>query len=211
MIKKNSQGKVVEFEDEAAVASMSGRGKDKKGSELATAVPVTGDSVLTEALALAEYEAAIKAADAEAEASMNAVVVELGAEVAKLDAASAIEKKKAKETLKTAVAEADSVRAASVLRAEQTHDLVRDAIIVGFREKMKPINIKLEDAKIAAETALLKAKASAVVKHKARLAAIAQAKSVDAKLAEVAAAQGSATQGSATQGSATQPAEAPAS
>ena len=189
MIKKNAQGKVIEFEDDAVMASL-------KGAKIATIVSATGETVLTEEQALAEYEADIKTAEAEALASLKAVVIELGGEVAKLDAASAVKKKKIKETRKAAIDKANRDRGIAVKQAEKAHEQAREAIIVDFREMMRSINVKLEASKLAVEEVLLKVKAAVLVKHKARLFAIAQAKNVDAKLKVVAAAQETVTQGS---------------
>jgi uncharacterized protein with gpF-like domain len=183
MIKKGSDGKVIEFEDDAAVAAMSA----SRGQKDLKRVEPTGGEVLTEEQAMAEYTAAIKAADAQAEADMKKLSDELGLQVAKLDEASKAEKHKSKVSLKAQIDEAERVRREMVSAAESMHQRALEAVWARYAVGMKPINEKLEVGKAVVEVARQAAKDAALTAHKERLAAISKSKVATAKVEAVAA------------------------
>ena len=181
MIKKGSDGKVTEFEDEAAVAAMNA----PRGSRDLKRVETLDGAVLTEEQAMAEYEAAIKEADAQAVADAKKLEAELGAEVAKLDASSKADKRKAKEQLKISIDEAERVRRANVEVAERIHQNTLEEIWSKYADSMMPINAKLEGGKTFVAAARQAAKDAALTAHKARLAAISKSKTTSAKVEAV--------------------------
>jgi len=183
MIKKGSDGKVIEFEDEAAVAAMHA----PRGSKDLKPVVPTGDAILTEEQAMAAHAAAVKEADVQAETDLKKLTDELGVEVAKLDEVSKAEKRESKERLKIAIDEAERVRRETVMRAEQVQQSDLKDIWARYRTAMDPINKKLEAGKASIESARLEAQAAILTIHKERLASINKAKTAEAKVAAVAA------------------------
>jgi hypothetical protein len=182
MIKRDADGKVVEFEDEAAVAAMS----TPRGSKDVEAVMSPYDSVLTETQARAEYEASIRTADAAAVETLKALALELGAEVAKLDKIAQDEKKRAKEALRFSTAEAERVRREKVGLATRTHQSTLEAIWARYGSSVAPINARLAAGRAEITAAQQADKDAALVAYKGRLAAINESKLSDAKVEAVA-------------------------
>lgn len=183
MIKKDTKGKVVMFEDESIAAARS----QASGTKDLKAVESVGGKVLTPEQAQAEYDAAIKAIDVAADETLKKLTMELGAEVAKLDLASQIDKRAAKERFKIVVNEADRVRRERVMLAEVAYKGRQEAIWAQYRENIEPINARLESGKAEIEAVRQTDKEAALTTHKARLAAISKAKISDAKVEAVAA------------------------
>ena len=183
MIKRGTDGKVTEFEDEAAVAAMHVPSGSK---DLKKVVPADGE-VLTEEQAMARHVAESKAVDAQAESDVKHLVDELGAEVAKLDEVSKAAKRESKERLKIAIDEAERVRRQTVARAEQVHQSELEDLWARYRAAMDPINKKLEAGKASIEAARQEVQAALLSAHKERLVAISKAKTAEAKVAAVAA------------------------
>ena len=183
MIKKNTKGKIVEFEDESIALARN----SAKAADGLKAVEPSGGKVLTAEQAQAEYDAAFKAVDGAADETLKKLTMELGSEVAKLDAASQVEKREAKERLKSAVDEAERVRREQVAQAEVAHRHAQEAIWAKYRKGVDPINARLEAGKAEIEAARQADKAAALAAHKERLAALSKAKVSDAKVEAVAA------------------------
>lgn len=184
MIKKNKQGKVVEFEDEVAVASMNKSYKPKSAKGV---VEPAGESLMNDKQALAEYEAALKAIEIAAEATLKDFMLKLGGEVAQLDNQCRSEKTAAKAQLEGALAEAIVAYQQTVERIEKAHRPKLDAIRSVYRTTMATINAKAEAGKIEVQAAKKQDIDAALTVYEARLAAISEAEMSAAKLEAVSA------------------------
>jgi hypothetical protein len=181
MIKRDESGKVVEFEDEAAVAAMNHRRVVSGGTQAAGQEP----TAVTEQQVLSLYEDAIKKAEAESATSMKALTTEIGSEMAKLDSFSKLAKSHSKESLKKAIERAELLRRETVEMAEQAHQSRLERIWSQYRDAIAPLNTKLEAGKSELEKSLQTAKDAALAVHKIRLAEIAKSTKTAAKVEAV--------------------------
>ena len=190
MIKKNAQGKVVEFEDEAAIAAMQGSGRGlSKDQRASSTVSKDEKAPMTAEEAHVAYETAVREAEENVAAELNTETAVLMLAVTDVTAISTREKHQARESYKTQVSEAEVERAAAMKKAEVIFSSELESIWNRYRKNMAPINAKMEEAKSAAFKKLADMKTVAFEEHRNRLADIARATAAAEKLAVVAEAQ----------------------
>ena len=158
MIKKNKQGKVVEFENEDAMSRVNG----SKGDKPASASPAGENILWTEELALGEYEAAVKAATEAHTAALKASTEAAMVEVTKLDVIAAHLKEDARKARKRLIADAESECRSIVAQVESEFQKELEEIWSRYRTNMQPVNDGLTTAKTAANEALEAARRSLV-------------------------------------------------
>jgi hypothetical protein len=183
MIKKNAQGKVVEFEDEAAVAAMNA----PRGSKKAKPVEPAGEVVMNDKQALAEYEAAIKTMEEAASDTFKTFSLGLAEEVVQLDKLNQKERATAKTMFKGALRELELAYKAKAELIHQTYQATLGALRGTYQLGMAEINAKLEAGKAQIEIAKQRDLDAALTAYEARLSAISQEEAAESKLEAVSA------------------------
>lgn len=189
MIKKNAQGKVVEFEDEAAMAAMQGSKGQRASSVSRVFDPKDEKAPMTAEEAQVAYETAVREAEENVAAELYTETAVLMLAVTDVTEISTQEKHQARATYKKQVSEAEVQRAAAMKKAEAILSSEMESIWNRYRKNMAPINTKMKEARSAAFKKLADMKTVAFEEHRNRLADIARATAAAEKLAVVAEAQ----------------------
>jgi hypothetical protein len=189
MIKKNAQGKVVEFEDEAAMAAMQGSKGQRASSVSRVFNPKDEKAPMTAEEAQVAYETAVREAEENVAAEINTETAVLMLAVTDVTATSTQEKHQARATYKKQVSEAEVQRAAATKKAEAILSSEMESIWNRYRKNMASINTKMEEARSASFKKLADMKTVAFEERRNRLADIARATAAAEKLAVVAEAQ----------------------
>lgn len=194
MIKKNRQGRVVEFVDESVLPSGQARAarsatrvEDPRGSATrgsatrvedpqSEALPANRDEIF------ARYEAAVKEATQAAEAAAKTELEQLAVQVADLDAVARKAREVARMKVKTIEAEAERVRKETAAKARAECEAHLDRIRVDFHAALVPINAEVALARARQEAALRGAVRACADLRDEQLAAMAEAEKLDAKV-----------------------------
>ena len=153
MIRKNRQGRVVEFEDEsiwpsrypvAMTASRQARESavspgDAGGHRESVNPPASEEEIEF------RHDAAVMRAREDSSAAAGTEMARLEARVANLDAGAKRAREAARQKFKSAEREAERIRRLAVEQAESELDVILDCIRVDFHAALEPINAEVAE------------------------------------------------------------------
>jgi len=180
MIKKNKQGKVVEFEDETSMSRVNGSPKSTP--------PTTSASEklpITEAEAQAEFDATVKAAEEESATELKSITEALMTEISQVESQSSAAKARARQIRKQQFASAAQRKIDLEDVADKQWSAEMHKIWISYGQAMAPITHKMETAKAKATATVASVKADALEVFKHRMSDIRRAAETAAKLAVV--------------------------
>jgi len=179
VIKKNRQGRVVEFVDESVLPSgqaRAARSATRVADPQSEALPANRDEIF------ARYEAAVKEVTQAAEAAAKTELEQLAAQVAGLDAVARKAREVARMKLRSDEAEAEGVRRETAAKARAECEARLDGIRADFHAALVPINAEVALARARQEAALRGAVRACADLRDEQLAALAEAERLDAKV-----------------------------
>lgn len=176
MIKKDSSGRVIEFEDESATASMRPGEKARPATTASPSVKMPTTERKIDAL----FDAEVKRITAEHAAKLRESVNTLGAAVAKVEQRKTEEKRKLEQLRKTALNELDRIRKEEGAKVEADHQASVGLVMSAYYDEMAPLNAEAKLLQEESKESLAAALAKCNKQREEQQAALREAQRLDA-------------------------------